>query len=45
MQNYGASAERLKDYLLRLRTTSISAPKYGETINIISELLRAEIET
>ena len=36
--------ERLTDYVLRLKTTSINNEKLAETLEILNELLKSEIE-
>ena len=39
------SNEKLKDYILRLKTTSIHTAKYAETLNVLMEILQFEEET
>lgn len=39
------TSEKLGDYILRLKTTSIHTVKYAETLNILLELVRYEQET
>ena len=34
---------KLKDYILRLKTTSIHTAKYAETLAVLYELVRYEI--
>ena len=36
--------ERLTDYILRLKTTSINNEKLAETLEVLNELLKNEIE-
>ena len=38
------SNERLADYILRLKTTSINNEKLVETLEVLNELLKGEIE-
>ena len=38
------SNERLTDYILRLKTTSINNEKLVETLEVLNELLKGEIE-
>ena len=39
------SNDKLKDYILRLKTTSIHTTKYAETLAILLELVRYELDT
>ena len=36
--------ERLTDYILRLKTTSINNEKLAEALEVLNELLKSEIE-
>lgn len=37
--------EKLRDYILRLKTTSIHSAKYAETLNVLIEIMQYEEET
>lgn len=39
------SADRIRDYVLRLKTTSIHTAKFAETLSVLLELVKHEKET
>lgn len=39
------SNDKLKDYILRLKTTSIHTAKYAETLAVLLELVKFELDS